>query len=167
PWLQAKTKTSRRSAFRIGGALVVVMILLGARQWSRSVERIPRVHPPIDMFEGARPILEAHQGAPVANLVQGDSSMLLWAWTGVQATHALSPYFLYYKDRPLYDDLKTLRENPDDGAQRAALSRLRDRGCRLVSSRDGLAFNAFAMRHPELVHLGFADSPLLHEIKAP
>jgi hypothetical protein len=160
-------KTASRNSFRIGAAVAVVMIALGARQWSRSVERIPRVHPPIDLFQGARPILEAHKGAPVANLVQGDSSMLLWEWGGVQAVHALSPYFLYYRDRPLYDDLKVLRESSDDAVQRAALLRLRDRGCRLVSTRDGLAFSAFATRHPELVRVVFARGARLYEIVAP
>lgn len=168
PWLQTRLgDLSARKTFRYGAIAVLVMILLAARQWSRSVERIPRVHPPIDMFQGARPILEAHKGAPVANLVQGDSSMLLWEWGGVQATHALSPYFVYYKDRPLYDDLKTLRENPDDEAQRAALTRLRARGCRLVSSRDDLAFNAFAFRHPELARVVFANGARLYEIAPP
>jgi hypothetical protein len=166
PWMQRKLAgRSAQTMFRFTAAVVLGMILLAARQWSRSVERIPRVHPPLDMFEGARPILEAHAGAPVANLVQGDSSMLLWEWGGVQVTHALSPYFVYYKDRALYDDLKTLRESPDDDAQRAALLRLRGRGCRLVSSRDDLTFNAFAFRHPELVHIVFAKGARLYEIE--
>jgi hypothetical protein len=165
PWVEAKT--APLNVFRLGAVLVVVVLLLGARQWSRSVERIPRVHPSIDLFEGARPILEAHAGVPVANLVQGDSSMLVWEWGGVQAAHALSPYFVYYKDRPLYDDLKSLRESNDDAVQRAALVRLRDRGCRLVSSRVDLAFNAFAARHPELVRLVFAHGARLYEIIRP
>lgn len=165
PWLVEKVAS--RNSFRIGGALALVMIALGARQWSRSVERIPRIHPPIDLFKGARPVLEAHKGVPVANLVQGDSSMLLWEWGGVQVVHALSPYFVYYRDRPLYDDLKALRESPDDAVQRAALLRLRDRGCRLVSAREGVAFNGFAMRHPELVKLVFGGGARLYEILPP
>lgn len=160
PFLEGRIK----HVFRVNGIAAVVMILLAARQWSKSVERIPRVHPPIDLFEGARPILEAHKGVPVANLVQGDSSMLLWEWGGVQAAHALSPYFIYYKDRALYDDLKTLRDDSTEGPARAAFERIRARGCRLISSREGLAFNAFATRHPELVRIAFARGSRLYEI---
>lgn len=149
-----------------GASAALVLLLASARQWSKTVERIPRVHPPIDLFEGARPLLEKHAGVPVANLVQGDSEKLVWEWTDVQVAQALSPYFIYYRDRALYDDLRTLRDNPNETAQKAALRRLWDRGCRLVSSRDAAAFNGFAMEHPELVRIAFARGGRLYEIVA-
>jgi hypothetical protein len=137
----------------VGLVAVIGLLIAGAHQWNKTIERIPRVHPPIDLFAGARPVLEEHAGVPVANLMQGDASQLLWEWPDVQAAQALSPYFLYYDDRALYDDLRALRDIPSDDAAIAALARLRARGCRLVTARADQAFLAFAARHPELVRL--------------
>jgi len=137
----------------VGLVAVIGLLLAGAHQWNKTVERIPRVHPSIDLFAGTAPLLKAHAGVPVANLMQGDASQLLWEWPDVQAAQALSPYFLYYDDRALYDDLRALRDVPSDDAAIAALARLRARGCRLVTARSEQAFLHFAKRHPDLVRL--------------
>lgn len=152
---------------------VLFGVLIGGAaywQWFKTIERIPRVHPPIDLYAGARPVLEAHAGVPVANIVEGDSSMLLWEWGGVQVAHTLSPYFIYYRDRALYEDLRTLRTEFEDDVLAAALARMRARGCRLVSARHGIPFHGFAHRHPELarqVFVNLQNGARLYEIGAP
>lgn len=150
---------------------VLFGILLGGAalgQWFKTIERIPRVHPPLDLYAGARPVLERHAGVPVANLVEGDSSMLVWEWGGVQAAHTLSPYFIYYRDRALYDDLRTLRTESRDEVLTPAFERIRGRGCRLVAARNGLPFHGWAQRHPELLKSVFMNpmnATRLYEIK--
>lgn len=139
---------------------VLFVVLLGGAsigQWFKNIERIRRVHPPIDLYAGARPILEAHAGVPVANIVEGDSSMLLWEWGDVQVAHALSPYFIYYRDRGLYEDLKTLRTERREDALVEALERIKSRGCRLVSVRYDLPFHSFALKHPRLLRSVFVN----------
>lgn len=139
---------------------VLFAVLLGGAaigQWFKTIQRIPRVHPPIDLYAGARPVLEAHAGVPVANIVEGDSSMLLWEWSGVQAAHTLSPYFIYYRDRALYEDLRTLRTETREEVIAPTLDRIRKRGCKLVAARMGLPFHSFALRHPQLVRSVFLN----------
>ncbi len=133
-----------------GAAVAFVLVLAaGLREVPSTKSTIARAHPPIDLFGGARAVLEAHGGVPVANLVLGDGNLLLWEWPEVTVAQGGSPYFSYLVDRALYDDLRTLREVPGDEVALAALDRLRDRGVRLVSARASLGFHPFAARHPE------------------
>lgn len=142
----------------VPNALFVVLVGGAAvGQWYKTIERIPRVHPPMDLYAGARPVLEAHAGVPIANIVEGDSSLLLWEWGGVQTAHTLSPYFIFYRDRALYEDLRTLRIEKREDLLAPALSRIRERGCRLVAARHDLPFHSFARAHPELLRSVFRN----------
>lgn len=140
---------------------VLFVVLLGGAaigQWFKNIERIPRVHPPIDLYAGARPILEANAGAPVVNIVEGDASMLLWEWSHVRVAHALSPYFIYYRDPALYEDLRTLRTDKREDVLTATVERFKARGCRLVSVRYELPFHSFALKHPALLRPVFVNT---------
>jgi hypothetical protein len=166
PWVIG---TVRR---RVTATVVALAVLAGVaeRESKKTMNLIVQTHPAIDLFGGAREILESHAGAPVGNLVLGDGNLLLWEWPKVVVAQGGSPYFVYLHDRELYDDLRALRDVPADGAASAALDRMERRGTRLVSARAGLAFHEFAARHPGRLRRVFAHPThraCLYEIVSP
>jgi hypothetical protein len=147
-----------------------VLLVAGCLQAIKTRQVIETVSKPLGSYAGARAILETYKGAPVINIVQGDSTFLMWEWHEVQVAHVLNPYFIYFHDRPLYDDLNALQHPTDDETALASLEHLASRGSRLVAARDGLPFHAIAQRHPDRlrrVYLNPRYGGAIYEIVAP
>jgi hypothetical protein len=139
-------------------------------QAKRSQHIIETVSKPLGLYAGARDVLRAHAGQPVANVVQGDSTFLMWEWPTVQVAQLLNPYFIYFHDRALYDDLQALRHPKSDGAVVDAVRRLAARGVELVAARDSIEFHAVAARHPEALRRAYTNArygAVLYEIVRP
>lgn len=142
PW---KTPLLRKAAAPLLAGAVCVLLLL---KWPDTFDLLGN-YLPAAQYEGARPILEAHRGPPVLNVAEGDYLTLRWEDPDVVVVQALSHYFLY-PNRPVFDDVTTIRDASDDRSRLLAVQRFFQRGVRLVAVQHrNLAFQSFE-RYPRI-----------------
>ncbi len=134
--------------------LGVLFVLLGlVVKWPDSIELMGQGLPTAE-YRGARPLLEKYRGPPVLNIAEGDYTTLRYEDLDVAAVQGLSHYFLY-PNRPVFDDVTTIRESKDPARRLQALLRFYDRGVRLVSCQHRHSADALLLRFPSAFQLVF------------
>jgi len=141
PW---KTPLLRKATTPLLSSAVCVLLLT---KWPDTFYQLGD-YLPYAQYEGARPILAAHRGPPVLNIAEGDYLTLRWEDPDVVVVQALSHYFLY-PNRPIFDDVTTIRQSRTERPRLLAMQRFYQRGVRLVAVQHrNLAFPSFE-RYPD------------------
>lgn len=147
PW---HTPLLRKAATPLLGSAVCILLLT---KWPNTFDALGE-HLPAAQYEGARSVLEAHRGPPVLNVAEGDYLTLRWEDPDVVVVQALSHYFLY-PNRPVFDDVTTIRRARTDRPRLLAIERFYQRGVRLVAVQHrNLAFDSLE-RYPAAFRLIF------------
>ncbi len=133
--------------------LAALVPLLLALKWPDSNDLMGQSLPTAE-YRGARALLEKYRGPPVLNIAEGDYTTLRYEDLDVAAVQGLSHYFLY-PNRPVFDDVTTIRESKDATRRLQALLRFYDRGVRLVSCQHRHSADALLLRFPAAFRMVF------------
>ncbi len=134
----------------LGGALVILGLYL---KWPATYYTL-RQHLPTYQYRNARPLLESYREHPVLNIAEGDYTTLRWEYEDVRCVQGLSRYFLY-TNRPVFDDVWTLRQTTDPAVRLNILRRFFHRGVRLLAVQHRNSVFVFAEAHPSALRLAY------------